>query len=230
MQRRTVDLSAVEILTLDEADRMLDMGFLPALRRVLQAHAASRARRCCSRPPFTAEVVRLARRIHARARARRRRRWSCRGADDHAPHSSRRSTDRKAGLLTARPDAGSQQVRRWSSARRSAASNRVGEHLERRAASRRRCIHGNKSQSARNRALGDFKAGRVTRAGRHRHRRARARHSCSCRWSSTSTCRSSPKTTSTASDARDAPAWPGGASRWSTPVQIGRCCVRSRSS
>src|SRR5262249_14940138 len=31
MQRRTVDLSAIEILTLDEADRMLDLGFLPAL-------------------------------------------------------------------------------------------------------------------------------------------------------------------------------------------------------
>jgi ATP-dependent RNA helicase RhlE len=37
MQRRTVDLSAIEILTLDEADRMLDMGFLPPLRRVLAA-------------------------------------------------------------------------------------------------------------------------------------------------------------------------------------------------
>ena len=35
MQRRTVDLSAIEILTLDEADRMLDMGFLPALRRIV---------------------------------------------------------------------------------------------------------------------------------------------------------------------------------------------------
>src|SRR5205814_5617236 len=35
MQRRTIDLSKVEILTLDEADRMLDLGFLPALRRVI---------------------------------------------------------------------------------------------------------------------------------------------------------------------------------------------------
>jgi ATP-dependent RNA helicase RhlE len=34
MQRRTVDLSGIEVLTLDEADRMLDMGFLPALRRI----------------------------------------------------------------------------------------------------------------------------------------------------------------------------------------------------
>src|SRR5262245_38979234 len=35
VERRTIDLSAVEILTLDEADRMLDIGFLPALRRLL---------------------------------------------------------------------------------------------------------------------------------------------------------------------------------------------------
>ena len=35
VERRTVDLSTVEVLVLDEADRMLDMGFLPAIRRIL---------------------------------------------------------------------------------------------------------------------------------------------------------------------------------------------------
>src|SRR5918997_3184003 len=35
VERRTVDLSYVEVLVLDEADRMLDMGFLPAIRRIL---------------------------------------------------------------------------------------------------------------------------------------------------------------------------------------------------
>src|SRR5947207_1762838 len=34
-ERGTVNLSTVEVLVLDEADRMLDMGFLPAIRRVL---------------------------------------------------------------------------------------------------------------------------------------------------------------------------------------------------
>src|SRR5581483_6963594 len=42
LQRRTVDLSGIEVLTLDEADRMLDMGFLPSLRRVLAAVPSAR--------------------------------------------------------------------------------------------------------------------------------------------------------------------------------------------
>src|SRR5262245_1710814 len=42
LQRKTVDLSAIEMLVLDEADRMLDMGFMPALRRVLLALPATR--------------------------------------------------------------------------------------------------------------------------------------------------------------------------------------------
>jgi ATP-dependent RNA helicase RhlE len=35
VERGTLDLRHVEVLVLDEADRMLDMGFLPAIRRIL---------------------------------------------------------------------------------------------------------------------------------------------------------------------------------------------------
>jgi ATP-dependent RNA helicase RhlE len=37
MERGTIDFSKIETLVLDEADRMLDMGFLPAIKRILKA-------------------------------------------------------------------------------------------------------------------------------------------------------------------------------------------------
>ncbi|MCF8095138.1 MAG: DEAD/DEAH box helicase [Desulfobacteraceae bacterium] len=42
MQRKTVDLSALETLVLDEADHMFDMGFLPDIRRILKQIPAKR--------------------------------------------------------------------------------------------------------------------------------------------------------------------------------------------
>jgi ATP-dependent RNA helicase RhlE len=42
IERGSVNLSQVEVLVLDEADRMLDMGFLPAIRRVLSKLPAKR--------------------------------------------------------------------------------------------------------------------------------------------------------------------------------------------
>jgi ATP-dependent RNA helicase RhlE len=41
-ERGAVNLSTIEVLVLDEADRMLDMGFLPAIRRVLSMLPAKR--------------------------------------------------------------------------------------------------------------------------------------------------------------------------------------------
>jgi len=42
LERGTIDLSQIETLVLDEADRMLDMGFWPAIRRVLAAVPSKR--------------------------------------------------------------------------------------------------------------------------------------------------------------------------------------------
>jgi len=42
VQRRTIDLSKVSTLVLDEADRMLDMGFLPDVQRIISCLPSSR--------------------------------------------------------------------------------------------------------------------------------------------------------------------------------------------
>src|SRR6201993_4653369 len=48
MNRKFADLQKVKILVLDEADRMLDMGFLPAIRRILSAVPDERQTLCFS--------------------------------------------------------------------------------------------------------------------------------------------------------------------------------------
>jgi ATP-dependent RNA helicase RhlE len=158
MQQRTVDLSAVEILTLDEADRMLDMGFLPALRRVLAALPQSRQTLLFS-ATLSSEVVRL-----SSAFTREPVRVDVTDGHVVAPTVAHRiypvSADRKAALLThvlTQPPIGQALV--FCKTKRG--SNRVAERLEG-AGVKAAVIHGNKSQGARNRALGDFKAGRVS--------------------------------------------------------------------
>jgi len=59
-ERGAADLSTVEVLVLDEADRMLDMGFLPAIRRVLSLVPAKRQTLLFS-ATMSSEIEKLAR-------------------------------------------------------------------------------------------------------------------------------------------------------------------------
>jgi ATP-dependent RNA helicase RhlE len=64
LDRKLVRLDGVEILVLDESDRMLDMGFLPAIRRILKVLPAKRQTLCfsatleASTAPFIRDALR----------------------------------------------------------------------------------------------------------------------------------------------------------------------------
>jgi ATP-dependent RNA helicase RhlE len=57
--QRTIDLSRVEVLVLDEADRMLDMGFIHDIRKILELLPTARQNLLFS-ATFSAEIRRLA--------------------------------------------------------------------------------------------------------------------------------------------------------------------------
>ena len=56
-QRGDVDLSHIEVLVLDEADRMADMGFMPQVEWLLRHLRRRATRRCSSRRPSTATLI-----------------------------------------------------------------------------------------------------------------------------------------------------------------------------
>ena len=158
MEQRTVDLSGVEVLVLDEADRMLDMGFMPALRRINEALPRARQTLLLS-ATIADEIVRL-----SAAFTREPVRVDVSAGDPVATTVTHRvysvAADRKDDLLKhVLSEAPTGQTLVFCRTKRG--SDRVGDSLER-TGIKTAVIHGNKSQGARNRALDDFKTGRVT--------------------------------------------------------------------
>ena len=156
--QRTIDLSQVEVLVLDEADRMLDMGFIRDIRKILDLLPPRRQNLLFS-ATFSDEIRRLAG-----------------GLLDHPAtvQVTPRNTaialvsqlvlpvdrERKRELLTHLVKSGRvEQALVFTRTKHGA--NRLAEQLARDGIAAT-AIHGNKSQGQRVRALDDFKAGRAS--------------------------------------------------------------------
>ena len=159
VQRNTVDLSQVEMLVLDEADRMLDMGFIHDIRRVIKCLPDKNARQSLLfSATFSDEIQQLARQLLNRPElVEVARRNATVELIEQVAHPV--DKHRKRELLSHLVGAGYwQQVLVFMRTKHGA--NRLARQLEADGLSAA-AIHGNKTQAARTRALGDFKAGRV---------------------------------------------------------------------
>jgi ATP-dependent RNA helicase RhlE len=157
VERKTLDLSKIEIFVLDEADRMLDMGFIPAIRRILSQLPEKRQNLMFS-ATFSEEIRRLSSgmlrnpaQIEVAARNTTAERIT------HLVHPVDR--ERKRELLSHM--IGSQNWRQvLVFTRTKHGADRLASQLERDGLSSA-AIHGDKTQGARTRALADFRRGAV---------------------------------------------------------------------
>ena len=156
-QQGNLDLSHVEMLVLDEADRMLDMGFIHDIRKVLALLPKQRQNLLFS-ATFSDEIKALADRLLNRPALIEVARRNA-TADSVAQKVYPVDRERKRELL-------SKLIREnnWYQVlvftRTKHGANRLAEQLEKDGISAM-AIHGNKSQGARTRALGAFKAGEL---------------------------------------------------------------------
>ncbi|WP_223460517.1 MULTISPECIES: DEAD/DEAH box helicase [unclassified Pseudomonas] len=153
----SVDLSHVEILVLDEADRMLDMGFVHDVKKVLARLPAKRQNLLFS-ATFSKDITDLAGKLlHNPERI-----------EVTPPNTTverieqrvfRLAASHKRSLLAHLITAGAwEQVLVFTRTKHGA--NRLAEYLDKHGLTAV-AIHGNKSQNARTKALADFKAGEV---------------------------------------------------------------------
>lgn len=157
LEQRTIDLSSVEVFVLDEADRMLDMGFIRDIRRILKLLPTERQNLLFS-ATFSKEIRQLAASLlSSPTEIQVAQRNTAADGVSQIIHPVDRA--RKRHLLVERIREGDwQQVLVFTRTKHGA--NRLAEQLSRDGLSAA-AIHGNKSQTARTRALADFKAGSV---------------------------------------------------------------------
>jgi ATP-dependent RNA helicase RhlE len=157
--QKTVDLSQIEILVLDEADRMLDMGFIHDIRKVLALLPENSARQnLLFSATFSSDIKRLADRLLDRPELIEvARRNTTAELVEQVVHPVDRH--RKRELLSHMIGSRNwQQVLVFTRTKHGA--NRLSQQLEKDGLSAA-AIHGNKSQGARTRALAGFKRGDV---------------------------------------------------------------------
>ena len=157
IERNTVDLSRIDVLVLDEADRMLDMGFIRDIRKILKKLPNKRQNLLFS-ATFSNEIRRLAADLlNAPIEIQVAARNALADRVEQVVHPVDRA--RKRALL-------SHRIRRenWRQVlvftRTKHGANRLAEQLSKDGLNTV-AIHGNKSQGARTRALKDFKGGAV---------------------------------------------------------------------
>jgi ATP-dependent RNA helicase RhlE len=155
--QRTIDLSAIDILVLDEADRMLDMGFIHDIRKIL-ALLPKQKQTLLFSATFSDDIKKLANGLlNNPALIEVARRNTAAQSVNQVIHPVDKS--RKRELLSYLIGSNNwKQVLVFTRTKHGA--NRLSDQLSKDGITSA-AIHGNKSQGARTRALRDFKSGKV---------------------------------------------------------------------
>ena len=157
MHQGTVDLSSVEMLVLDEADRMLDMGFIRDIRKILKALPSKRQNLLFS-ATFSQDIRKLASGLldnPVEIEVAPRNTTAERVSQLVHPVDKNRKRALLSHLIS---DGNWTQVLVFTRTKHGA--NRLAKQLDDDGLTAA-AIHGNKSQGARTKALADFKANRV---------------------------------------------------------------------